>query len=270
MNWKSLWWRIPDWVEADADICALSALESHGPDCSPCCERRNAWSTGISKTESSKAGLMMMPMSSTLPMPTRSLDKHEALVAADRCYFCYDAPCMTACPTAIDIRSSSGRSRQAMSTARPGPFSNRTFLAACARVSVRRKPCASRPASARRRRESLSRSACCSVMQPIMPCAMTASISCAPPIPARALSWAPVSAGLACAHRLAMKGHKVVLHDANPKAGGLNEYGIATYKSVDQFAQHEVDYVTAIGGIEIVNDSRLGRTAQHRRPAGGA
>ena len=31
------------------------------------------------------------------------LDTHEALVAADRCYFCYDAPCVTACPTAIDI-----------------------------------------------------------------------------------------------------------------------------------------------------------------------
>ncbi|MCB1457313.1 MAG: dihydropyrimidine dehydrogenase, partial [Nitratireductor sp.] len=31
------------------------------------------------------------------------LDHHEALVAADRCYFCHDAPCMTACPTAIDI-----------------------------------------------------------------------------------------------------------------------------------------------------------------------
>ncbi len=31
------------------------------------------------------------------------LDDHEALVAADRCYFCYDAPCMTACPTSIDI-----------------------------------------------------------------------------------------------------------------------------------------------------------------------
>src|SRR6218665_667431 len=31
------------------------------------------------------------------------LDRHEALVAADRCYFCYDAPCMTACPTSIDI-----------------------------------------------------------------------------------------------------------------------------------------------------------------------
>ena len=31
------------------------------------------------------------------------LDRHEALVAADRCYFCYDAPCVTACPTGIDI-----------------------------------------------------------------------------------------------------------------------------------------------------------------------
>ncbi|NNK68712.1 MAG: dihydropyrimidine dehydrogenase, partial [Rhodobacteraceae bacterium] len=30
-------------------------------------------------------------------------DPHEAAVAADRCYFCYDAPCVTACPTAIDI-----------------------------------------------------------------------------------------------------------------------------------------------------------------------
>ncbi|MEY8843090.1 dihydropyrimidine dehydrogenase, partial [Cribrihabitans sp. XS_ASV171] len=28
---------------------------------------------------------------------------HEAAVAADRCYFCHDAPCVTACPTAIDI-----------------------------------------------------------------------------------------------------------------------------------------------------------------------
>ena len=30
-------------------------------------------------------------------------DRHEARVAADRCYFCFDAPCMTACPTSIDI-----------------------------------------------------------------------------------------------------------------------------------------------------------------------
>src|SRR5947209_2668547 len=31
------------------------------------------------------------------------LNRHEALVESDRCYFCYDAPCLNACPTSIDI-----------------------------------------------------------------------------------------------------------------------------------------------------------------------
>ena len=31
------------------------------------------------------------------------LQPHEVMVAADRCYFCHDAPCITACPTDIDI-----------------------------------------------------------------------------------------------------------------------------------------------------------------------
>ena len=31
------------------------------------------------------------------------LTAHQAEVEADRCYFCYDAPCTVACPTAIDI-----------------------------------------------------------------------------------------------------------------------------------------------------------------------
>lgn len=66
-------------------------------------------------------------------------------------------------------------------------------------------------------------------------------------------------AGLAAAHRLAVKGHDVVIYDARQKPGGLNEYGIATYKAVDDFAQREVDYVTAIGGIEIRQGAALGR-----------
>jgi glutamate synthase (NADPH/NADH) small chain len=31
------------------------------------------------------------------------LRRSEALIEADRCYFCFDAPCTTACPTGIDI-----------------------------------------------------------------------------------------------------------------------------------------------------------------------
>jgi glutamate synthase (NADPH/NADH) small chain len=69
-------------------------------------------------------------------------------------------------------------------------------------------------------------------------------------------------AGLAAAHRLAVKGHEVVIYDAKPKSGGLNEYGIATYKSVDGFAQKEVDYVLSIGGIEVQHGQLLGRDFQ--------
>jgi glutamate synthase (NADPH/NADH) small chain len=66
-------------------------------------------------------------------------------------------------------------------------------------------------------------------------------------------------AGLACAHRLAVLGHEVVIFEARPKPGGLNEYGIAAYKLPDAFAAQEVNFVLAIGGIELRNDQVLGR-----------
>jgi glutamate synthase (NADPH/NADH) small chain len=56
-----------------------------------------------------------------------------------------------------------------------------------------------------------------------------------------------------------MLGHDVVLFDANPKPGGLNEYGLATYKTVDGFAQKEIDWLLAIGGIEVRCNQALGR-----------
>ncbi len=187
------------------------------------------------------------------------LDKHEAMVAADRCYFCYDAPCVTACPTAIDIPTfirqiSTGNVDGSARTI----FEQNILGGICARVCPTETLC--EQACVRETAEGkpvqiglLQRHATDHAMrngkQYFERAAETGK------------SVAVVGAGpagLACAHRLAMKGHKVVLYDANAKAGGLNEYGIATYKSVDQFAQHEVDYVTAIGGIEIVNGSRLG------------
>jgi len=64
-------------------------------------------------------------------------------------------------------------------------------------------------------------------------------------------------AGLACAHRLATHGHAVTIFDKNKKAGGLNEYGIAAYKSVDNFAQKEIDWLLEIGGIEIKSNCIL-------------
>ncbi len=65
-------------------------------------------------------------------------------------------------------------------------------------------------------------------------------------------------AGLSCAHRLATLGHDVVLLNRDSKLGGLNEYGIAAYKTVNDFAQTEVDYILSIGGIDVRNDCSLG------------
>jgi glutamate synthase (NADPH/NADH) small chain len=66
-------------------------------------------------------------------------------------------------------------------------------------------------------------------------------------------------AGLSCAHRLSMLGHSSVVFNRDEKPGGLNEYGIAAYKTVDDFAQREVEYILSIGGIEVRNNSVLGK-----------
>ena len=55
-----------------------------------------------------------------------------------------------------------------------------------------------------------------------------------------------------------MKGHAVTLFDARAKAGGLNEYGIASYKTVGRFAEREVEWLLGIGGITAELGRRLG------------
>ncbi|OHV84475.1 NAD(P)-dependent oxidoreductase [Rhizobium sp. LCM 4573] len=188
------------------------------------------------------------------------LDKHEALVAADRCYFCYDAPCMTACPTSIDIpmfirQISTGNPLGSAKTI----FDQNILGGMCARVCPTETLC--EEACVRNTAEErpveigrLQRYATDIAMETgrqfytrPAPTGKTVAVVGAGP------------AGLAAAHRLSMHGHSVVIFDAREKAGGLNEYGIATYKAVDEFASREVEYVTAIGGIEIRNGQALGR-----------
>ena len=53
-------------------------------------------------------------------------------------------------------------------------------------------------------------------------------------------------------------GHQVVVFNRDQKLGGLNEYGIAAYKTVGDFAQREVEYILAIGGIEVRQGIALG------------
>lgn len=188
------------------------------------------------------------------------LDRHEAHVEADRCYFCYDAPCMNACPTSIDIplfirQIATDNPLGAAETI----FEQNILGGMCARVCPTEQLCE----EACVREEAEGKPVKIGLLQRYATDAAMAGnhqfFERAAPTGKSIGVVGAGPAGLAAAHRLAMKGHDVVVYDARPKAGGLNEYGIAAYKATDGFAQAEVDYVTAIGGIDIRHGQALGR-----------
>ncbi len=188
------------------------------------------------------------------------LTRHEAHVAADRCYFCFDAPCVQACPTEIDIplfirQIATGQPEGAAKTI----FDQNILGGMCARVCPTESLC--EQACVREHAEgkpvmigSLQRYATDTLMQ-----AGEHPYTRAAPTGRKVAVLGAGPAGLACAHRLAMHGHDVAIFEARPKPGGLNEYGIAAYKTVEGFAQAEVDWLLKIGGITIAYDKALGR-----------
>ena len=178
------------------------------------------------------------------------LSAHEAHVAAARCYFCHDAPCMEACPTEIDIplfirQIATGTPEAAARTI----FAQNILGGICARVCPTETLC--EEACVREKAEGapvqigrLQRFATDTLMA-----RGTHPFTRADATGKRVAVVGAGPAGLACAHRLAMHGHAVTLYDARPKGGGLNEFGIAAYKAPDNFAQTELDWLLAIGGI---------------------
>ena len=81
----------------------------------------------------------------------------------------------------------------------------------------------------------------------------------APPSGRRVAVVGAGPAGLSCAHALARAGHQVTVFEARAKGGGLNEYGIAAYKTNDDIAQKEIAYIFDVGGIEVEFGKALGR-----------
>jgi glutamate synthase (NADPH/NADH) small chain len=188
------------------------------------------------------------------------LDQHEAQVEADRCYFCYDAPCMQACPTGIDIpqfirQISTGNPTGAAKTI----FAQNILGGMCARVcpteTLCEQVCVREVAEGKPVKiGQLQRYSTDHYMSEFSSTPFTRAAATGKKV--AVVGAGP--AGLSCAHRLAVHGHDVTLFDAREKAGGLNEYGIASYKSVDDFAAKEVDFILSIGGIEVRTGMRLG------------
>jgi len=188
------------------------------------------------------------------------LDVHEARVEAERCYFCYDAPCQQACPTAIDIPLFIREIANANPLGAAKTILDSNILGGmCARVCPTEELC--EEACVREAAEGkpvkighLQRYAVDAQMatgkHPYARAAATgkkiAVVGAGP-------------AGLACAHALSVAGHDVVVYDARPKIAGLNEYGIAAYKTPDDFAAREAAFVLSVGGIETKTGVALGR-----------
>jgi dihydropyrimidine dehydrogenase (NAD+) subunit PreT len=187
------------------------------------------------------------------------LSRSEALIEADRCYFCYDAPCTTACPTGIDIPGfiQKIRSDNIRGSARTILQEN-IMGGMCARVCPTEVLC--EDACVRNTHEDkpveiglLQRYATDPILEQAIQL-FEAGESSGKTV--AVVGGGP--AGLSCAHRLAMLGHHVKVLNRDPKLGGLNEYGIAAYKTVDNFAQREVDYLLSIGNIDVENNVELG------------
>jgi glutamate synthase (NADPH/NADH) small chain len=188
------------------------------------------------------------------------LSDHEALVESDRCYFCHDAPCMQACPTSINIpmfirQIQTGLPENAAKTI----FDQNILGGMCARVcpteTLCEEVCVRQVAEGKPVKIGmLQRYATDTLIDghdhPYQRAKATgkkvAVVGAGP-------------AGLACAHRLAMHGHSVTIFEARKKAGGLNEFGIAAYKAVDDFAAREVAFVLSIGGITVETGKALGK-----------
>lgn len=187
------------------------------------------------------------------------LNDRQAHLEASRCLYCYDAPCVNACPSDIDIPSFIRNIHQDnVQGAAQKILSANILGGSCARVCPTEILC--QQACVRNNDHE-----CAPVLIGLLQrYAVDNAHFSEHPFSRAAATGKRIAvvgagpAGLSCAHRSAMHGHDVVIFEAREKAGGLNEYGIAKYKLVDDYAQKELDFLLQIGGIEIRHGQKLG------------
>jgi dihydropyrimidine dehydrogenase (NAD+) subunit PreT len=187
-------------------------------------------------------------------------NKEAALVEANRCLFCYDAPCTKSCPTGINVpkfikQITTDNIKGSAHTI----FVSNIFGGGCSRVCPVEKLC---------------EGSCVYNLlhEAPIPIAKLQRYATEKAIedkwklferkPSNGKKVAVVGAGpagLSCAHVLSREGIDVTVYEKESKGGGLMTYGIAAYKVTPAFCQDEVDFITSLGGIEIKYDHELGK-----------
>lgn len=185
--------------------------------------------------------------------------RNQARVEANRCLYCHDAPCITACPTGIDIptfirKIATDNVRGSARTI----FDSNVLGMSCARVCPVEVLCVGD----------------CVYNEMGVPPIQIGKLQRYSTDAAFGEGWQFFEAGpdtgrsvgivgggpaaLACAHRLRRFGHAVTIYDKRERLGGLNTTGVAPYKMPADRALDEVDWVLEIGGIEVRTGVEVG------------
>jgi dihydropyrimidine dehydrogenase (NAD+) subunit PreT len=188
------------------------------------------------------------------------LSRAQALVEANRCLQCADAPCTTACPTGIDVPSFIRKiATDNVKGAARTIMSQNILGMSCARVCPVEVLCAG---------------ACVFHQREEAPIAIGRLQRYATD-PAVEQNWRFFTAGpstgkrvaligggpaaLACAHELRIHGHACTIFEKSDVLGGLNTMGVAPYKMRADDAVREVEWLLGIGGIEVKTRTEVGR-----------
>jgi dihydropyrimidine dehydrogenase (NAD+) subunit PreT len=184
----------------------------------------------------------------------------EATVEASRCLFCFDAPCIMACPTGIDIPSFIKKieTENIIGAARTILSAN-VLGASCARVCPTEVLCEGACVMVDRQRDPikigrLQRFATDYVYER----GLDVLKSPAKKSGKRIAVIGAGPAGIGCAAELAQLGHSVVIFERKPLPGGLNTYGIAYYKMKPEISLAEMAMVERLG-VEIRCGVEVGR-----------
>jgi len=185
----------------------------------------------------------------------------EAIIEANRCLFCFDAPCIQACPTGIDIPSFIKKivNGNLLGSARTILTAN-VLGASCARVCPTSVLCEGACVVLDREGDAvkigrLQRHATDYVYDKRIQVLKAPSKKSGKRV--AIIGGGP--AGLGCAAELAQLGHSPVVFEKNSDAGGLNTYGIAYYKMTPQTSLKEVEMIKKLGvefrcGVEVGKD----------------